>query len=284
MDTARPPVDEDQTVAGDGGHELDRQFAVTLARGMDVLRAFTADAPVLGNKEISIRTGLPKATVSRLTYTLTNLGYLQFLPHAGKYGKYELGRAVISMSYPLLANMELRQAARIPMRGLADHASGSVSLGVRDRLDMVYVHTAKPCESAGWVSDIGKTFPLCRSAMGGAFLSALRPAARDGLISQMKAMTPALWEANQRHVELFTQQNECYGFCMNDGLFDPRIHAVAAAMPMPDDADPFVFNCAIPAAMVTPGLLREDIGPRLVEMVKDVARRLAALERGGETA
>jgi len=41
-----------------------------------VLRCFTPLEPLLGNKEISVRTGLPKPTVSRLTYTLTKLGYL----------------------------------------------------------------------------------------------------------------------------------------------------------------------------------------------------------------
>ena len=58
-------------------HEGDRQFATTLARGLEVLRCFTPLEPLLGNKEISVRTGLPKPTVSRLTYTLTKLGYLR---------------------------------------------------------------------------------------------------------------------------------------------------------------------------------------------------------------
>src|ERR1039457_5610771 len=65
--------------------EADRQFATTLARGLDVLRCFSATEPELTNKEISGRTGLPKPTVSRLTYTLTRLGYLRHLPHIGKY-------------------------------------------------------------------------------------------------------------------------------------------------------------------------------------------------------
>src|SRR3546814_11280775 len=52
-------------------HDLssDRQFAMNLARGLEVLRAFSASAPLLGNREIADRTGLPKPTVSRLTYT-----------------------------------------------------------------------------------------------------------------------------------------------------------------------------------------------------------------------
>jgi len=37
-------------------HEGDRQFATTLARGLEVLRCFTPPEPMLGNKEISVRT------------------------------------------------------------------------------------------------------------------------------------------------------------------------------------------------------------------------------------
>jgi DNA-binding IclR family transcriptional regulator len=85
-------------------HDLtaDRQFSMNLARGMEVLRAFTAVDPVLGNREISDRTGLPKPTVSRLTYTLTLLGYLS---RVEGLQKYRLGSGVLSLGYPLLANM-----------------------------------------------------------------------------------------------------------------------------------------------------------------------------------
>ena len=101
-------------------HEGDRQFATTLARGLEVLRCFTPLEPMLGNKEISVRTGLPKPTVSRLTYTLTKLGYLR---HNIRLGKYQLGSAVLSIGYPLLASMSVRQVARQHMKDLADYCT-----------------------------------------------------------------------------------------------------------------------------------------------------------------
>ncbi|MDL2425343.1 helix-turn-helix domain-containing protein, partial [Pseudomonas sp. BAgro211] len=60
----------------DSSTPKDRKYVEALARGLDVLRAFTHGSVVLGNQEISRITGLPKATVSRMTYTLTQLGYL----------------------------------------------------------------------------------------------------------------------------------------------------------------------------------------------------------------
>src|SRR6201989_3038925 len=89
-------------------HEGDRQFATTLARGLEVLRCSTPLEPLLGNKEISVRTGLPKPTVSRLTYTLTKLGYLR---HNMRLGKYQLGSALLSVGYPLLPSVDVRPGA-----------------------------------------------------------------------------------------------------------------------------------------------------------------------------
>jgi len=63
----------------------DRSFVVALARGLDVLRAFHPNDGLLGNQEIAARTKLPKPTISRLTYTLTKLGYLTPVPRFEKY-------------------------------------------------------------------------------------------------------------------------------------------------------------------------------------------------------
>src|SRR2546421_3619588 len=113
-------------------HEGDRQFATTLARGLEVLRCFTPLEPLLGNKEISVRTGLPKPTVSRLTYTLTKLGYLR---HNMRLGKYQLGSAVLSIGLPPSSPMNIRQAARPLMKELPGYCNGSGLMAGGERLN-----------------------------------------------------------------------------------------------------------------------------------------------------
>src|SRR5260370_839511 len=127
MGASEPAAPLSQPVVGAFSyeHEGDRQFATTLARGLEVLRCFTPLEPLLGNKEISVRTGLPKPTVSRLTYTLTKLGYLR---HNMRLGKYQLGSAVLSVGYPLLASVNVRPGARL----LREHRRAAPR-GVRGR-------------------------------------------------------------------------------------------------------------------------------------------------------
>jgi hypothetical protein len=56
----------------DDEHAPDRQFAATLAHGIDILLAYRPGDVLLGNRDFVQRTGLPKSTVARLTHTLVS--------------------------------------------------------------------------------------------------------------------------------------------------------------------------------------------------------------------
>src|SRR4029077_10170552 len=100
----------------DGVPSKDRQFVTALARGLDILRAFHAGEGMLGNQEIAHRTGLPKPTVARLTHTLTELGYLNYIR---RFRKYELGASVLALGYAAISSMDVRRASRQPLETLA---------------------------------------------------------------------------------------------------------------------------------------------------------------------
>lgn len=107
----------------------DPRFNNAVARGMAVLRAFGFDRQLLGNIELAEATGLPKPTVSRLTYTLTQLGYLRYRE---EFGKYELAAGVVSLAYPYLVNMPVPTVARPLMEELAERTGTNVGLGVHE--------------------------------------------------------------------------------------------------------------------------------------------------------
>ena len=58
----------------------DPDFVTAVARAFAVLRCFKRGERALGNKEMALRTGLPRSTIARLTHTLTELGYLEHVP------------------------------------------------------------------------------------------------------------------------------------------------------------------------------------------------------------
>ena len=102
----RPRASEKGEVAEDAGGRL---FVTALARGLEVLSAFRAGDGALGNLELARRTELPKPTISRITHTLTQLGYLSY---NSRLGTYELGGRTLTLSYAALANLDIRRVAR----------------------------------------------------------------------------------------------------------------------------------------------------------------------------
>ncbi|MBV2159513.1 IclR family transcriptional regulator [Achromobacter denitrificans] len=253
------------------GHERDREFTTTLARGIDILACFRADRPVLANKDFAQQTGLSRSAVARLTHTLVELGFLQ---REGEPARYRLGASVLALSYPLLASMQIRQLARPLMKQLADHARGAVSLVVRDRLQMVYVETARSNEALQTRPDIGASLPLLSSAAGKAWLARAPDEERAAVLNQLRIADAAHYEAHFPTLAAARRDLERKGYCGNNQQWRPDAYGFAAPLSRPHQSLLYVFNCGVPAS---DGPYREraaDIGPRLVALARETERLL----------
>lgn len=249
--------------------EGDKQFATTLGRGLEILRCFSPEGPILGNKDLAALTGLPKPTVSRFTYTLSRLGYLK-ADHISS--KYQLGPAVLALGHPLLATITLRQFARTPMKELADYAGGSVSMGVRDRLNIVYVETSRSSSMySRQLSDIGLSHPIVATAIGRAYLAASTPEDRNAILNEVRIKTPEMWERHYRKLVQSQSDYEKFGFCLSWGDLRREVNAVGVPLRLFSTGDIVVFNCALQSFLVKPSQIRTDIGPRLAAMVRGLA-------------
>nr|WP_046573199.1 IclR family transcriptional regulator [Paraburkholderia fungorum] len=245
----------------------DRQFAFTLARGLEILRCFRPGEAALGNKDFAERTGLSKATVSRLAYTLTELGYLR---HDQVARNYRLGGGVLSMGYPLLAGMRIRQIARPFMRELALQIRGSVSLGMRDQSNMVYVECCPGDERILARPDVGAVRPILRMAMGRAWLAAVTPQEREVALNRLRVAVPEQWQLYGAQVQQALRDYHEAGVCFSYGDMQKNAYGVAAPLCGQVDAETLVFNCAVPAQSAQGRRLIDDVAPRLMAMVANV--------------
>jgi DNA-binding IclR family transcriptional regulator len=250
-------------------HDLstDRNFSANLARGLDVLRAFTPDEPVLGNREISDRTGLPKPTVSRLTYTLTLLGYLS---RVEKFQKFRLAAGVLSLGYPLLASMRVRQVARPHMERIARETGCTVNLGMRDQLNVVYVDTCRVDGGNVFQPDIGTTRPLLSTAVGRALMLALPHSERTAILNRLKVQDAAqfakdkpVWDAEEK---AFPAQ----GYTLSPGNWRKEIHGVAVPIRPSQREDPVALSCTMSSFRLGKDTLRLEVAPRLLDAVRQI--------------
>jgi DNA-binding IclR family transcriptional regulator len=245
----------------------DRKFVAALARGLEVLRAFTPTEGLLGNGEIVERTGLPKPTVSRLTYTLTKLGYLAYVE---RLGKYQLAPAALALGYSALANMRIRQIARSYMQEFANYADAAVALGTRDRLDMIYIEHCRSKHGLMLRLGLGSRIPMATTAMGRALIAGLPEAERDWLLGYMKRQEDKRWPRVRAGIERAISDVATRGFTLSIGEWERDINAVGVPLVAPDGSGSLAFNCGAPAFQFSRKRLESDIGPRLVNVVRNV--------------
>lgn len=250
-------------------HDLlaDRQFSMNLARGMEVLRAFTPGDPMLGNRELSDRTGLPKPTVSRLTYTLTLLGYLS---RDTALQKYRLGPGVLSLGHPLLASMHVRQAARPLMVELARSTGCTVNLGMRDRDHVVYVETVRADTGNVHHPDIGSTRPLLAAAIGRALILACPPAERAAILNYLKVHDKDLFEQQRAAWEADQKRYAAQGYCLARGDWKRNLHAVAVPLRLLPREAPFAMNCTLASYRTGNDKLEREVAPQLLDAVREL--------------
>ena len=250
-------------------HDLstDRQFSMNLARGLEVLRAFTPADPMLGNREISDRTGLPKPTVSRITYTLTLLGYLSRDPGLQKY---RLGTGVLSLGHPLLASMHVRQVARPVMEQLARKTGCTVNLGTRDRSSVVYVDSVRADAANLHQPDIGSTRPLLATSIGRALILARPPSERTAILNRLKVQDRAMFDLHRAAWEADQKLFASHGFCHARGDWQKDLHAVAAPVRLPPREAPVAMNCTLAAYRMPKDKLAREVVPLLMDAVRQI--------------
>ena len=252
----------------------DRNFVVALSRGLDVLRAFQPNDGLLGNQEIAARTKLPKPTISRLTYTLTKLGYLTPVP---KFEKYQLAPSAMALGYAALANLGVRHLSEPYREEVMRATGGAVAVGGRDRHSMIYFGQSRNGLALGVQLDVGSRVPIATTAMGRAYIWALPPDDRAALLRELRDHYGNRRAKMRDGIERSGETVAKHGFTMSTGDWQNDVAAVGVALRLNDGTGPYAFNCGAPAFRFTEDRLLNDIGPRLVAMVRNIEQALGGM-------
>lgn len=251
----------------------DRYFITALARGLQVLSAFRPGEDALTNAEISRRTKLAKATVTRLTYTLRSLGYLS---SCAETGRFRLHPHVLSLGYPVLVNLGIRQAARPLMQELADHCGGTVSIGARDVLHMIFVERVRNRSVVTLPLDVGSCLPIATTSCGRAYIAAIADPERATLLADIEAANPEDWPRVKAGIDQALVDYKRKGYCTSFGDWESNVNAVAVPMRLPN-GQVLSITCGGPSSRIRPDMIA-DLGARLRHLTEavEMAVRLGA--------
>ena len=112
------------------------------------------------------------------------------------------------------------------MKELADYCNGSVSMGVRDRLNMVYVESCRSGNGITTLPDIGTSVPISHSVIGRAFLAACTPPEREAVLNHMKVKEPEAHRKYRAPIDKSLEDIRARGFCASTGELRREVHAV----------------------------------------------------------
>jgi DNA-binding IclR family transcriptional regulator len=252
--------------------KTDRHFVTALARGLEVLACFRHGERMLGNQELARRCGLAKSTVSRLTHTLTALGYLVYVDESAKYS---LGTATLSLGSAMLSRLHIRKLAHPLMQQLAEFGQCMVSLGSRDRLSMLYIDAVRGSAAVTLSLESGARIQIATSAMGRAYLTAVSEEERNDIMERVREIAdPNRWPDLERGVARALRDIREVGVCCSFGDWQEDVNAIAVPVRPGGGLPPMAINCGAPAYMVSKEFLLERVRPRLIALANELETSL----------
>lgn len=252
----------------------DRQFVTALARGLDVLRAFSGGGGLLGNQEIAAVTRLPKATVSRLTYTLARLGYLDYEP---RLAKYRPGVAALALGYNAMRALPVRRIAEPLMRELAQATGVCVSLIVRDRLDVMIIEQCGGDTDSVFRRDLGARVAITSTGLARGLIVGLPYDERLYVLEHLERRNLREWPQIDKDIYLALAEYQRLGFTISDGdAANPELSVGLPLVARPG-ARAVALTASAPEFRVPRDRLIREVGPRLVDLGVRIRESLASV-------
>ena len=252
----------------------ENQLVSALLRGINILNCFSTQRQEISSREIAELTGLPKPTLFRLLDTLSELGLLRY---SERVSKYVPGIALLNLSAPALARMTIRQLARPFMQDLADHIHGQVQILVGYRNALTFTEIVQGVDSKIYRPEVGMRVSISRTASGRAYLSLISDEDRQRYLDAFAVDDPQrkTWLLERLHDA--RQDLSKLGFCRGHGDLYREITTIAVPMLQPRDDEYWIFAISVPVYSQQSQQLDDDIGPRLISLVRSVEASLGTV-------
>ncbi|VTU36823.1 IclR family transcriptional regulator domain-containing protein [Variovorax sp. PBL-E5] len=143
-------------------------YVQSFARGLQVIRSFSASAPRQTLSEVAAATGLTRAGARRILLTLQTLGYV-----ASDGKLFALTPRILDLGFAYLSSMPIWNRAEPVMEALVRQVHESCSAAVLDAADIVYVMRVPTHKIMRISLGVGSRLPAWCTSMGRLLLADL---------------------------------------------------------------------------------------------------------------
>ncbi len=239
----------------------------SLERGIELLRAFRQGSELLGNGDLVERTGLSKATVSRLTQTLVGTGMLQL---DTQRRAYRLAPAVLSLGHAMRSGSRVLATAAPLMRAVAERERVNVGLAAPDRDEMVYLESIRYAPRVALRHVVsGQRIPMELTSLGRAHLAVVPEERRRSLMEVFRMRRSVGWRSLDQDIEQARIDVKRRGFC--EASWQPEV--VALATPLDVEGAPYALNLSLSTKEAVDVVVGR-LAPTLMELADRILRSI----------
>ena len=216
---------------------MKRDFISSLAKGLEVLRAFDAKTTEMSVSDLAEKLDTSRASARRFLLTLEHLGYLR-----KKGRRYHLTSKVLSLGVSYFASMPLSAIAQPHLEEVTKQSGESCSLGVLDNDLLVFVARAQ----SRWIMDIGLNVgahvPAYCTAMGRMLLANMSTEYQERYLdnTELKPLNEKTITGKRQLKAIFIKVRK-QGYCIVDQELEKGLRAIA--VPITRDGDIVASVC-----------------------------------------
>lgn len=199
-------------------HSVQKTFAI--------IELMTAADDEMSLNDISKQTNIPKATASRLLYTLMTMGYVQ---QNQKKADYSLSLKFKLLSSSAAINHELVALVRPYMQQISTELNEATCLSICDNHELVYVESIDSQDNLLNVTQkIGKRAPLYCTGAGKLYLANMTAEELDHYLAQtqLQSLTKKTINTKEKLQKELSRINK-QGFSMDDEECEIGVKCVA---------------------------------------------------------
>lgn len=145
---------------------MSSDFVASLAKGLEVLQAFSRETPELTLSQVAEITAVSPAAARRSLLTLKELGFV-----TTHNRRFLLTPRVLRLSEAFLSSMGMQEVLQQFLQEIVDATGDSSSVAVLDGSDILYIASVPVKRSYQLTPTIGTRYPAYATSLGRAILS-----------------------------------------------------------------------------------------------------------------
>ena len=244
-----------------------RDYVNSLARGLEVIRAFTRAQPRMTLSEISKATGMTRATVRRFLLTLVREEYAET---DRKY--FWLKPKVLELGYAALSSLTFLDVIQPVMNRLAEKLNESCFAATLDGTDVVYVASAAPAGRIVSISvSVGSRSPVHAGSTGRVLIASL---SEKEMLEYLEKATLTKFTPNtvtsKVKLRSLIEETRVKGWSIVDQELEIGLRSIS--VPIRDKSSNVVaaLNVACPSSRISP----EDMHSRILLELQEAAQTI----------